>query len=268
MRGRLIAGLGLLVVLLAAAQAQAKTDRSATPGHVGVHRRDDRRAERAARRHRQARHAQHADLHRPTSARTCGARWRPSSRASSATPRRSPGCGRRSGRSSAWSASAGGQYFNWYDHRTVGSSPTWPPTGAPLDAAPLLGRQRLAGGGPARRWPAASPSCARALRAVRLDGLRFLLPARGQPDPLPLRALYRLRALLLRHDRLREPHRDLHRDRERVEIPQRHYYGAMAHLPRQLRLELDGDARGRASRAATSARACLEGALRVQRERA
>ena len=37
-----------------------------------------------------------------------------------------------------------GQYYNWYDHRTGAKLTTWPPTGAPLDPDPVLGRQRLA----------------------------------------------------------------------------------------------------------------------------
>ena len=42
----------------------------------------------------------------------------------------------------------------------------------------------------------------------------FYYRRRAQPDPLPLRALDRRGGVLLRHDRLREPDRELRRDRE------------------------------------------------------
>ena len=95
-------------------------------------------------------------------------------------------------------------------------------------------------------------------RTVRVDGLRLLLPARAQPDPLPLRARHGRRAVLLRHDRLREPDRELHRDRE-GRAPQRHYYGANRSFPDSC--DFTGSRRGRsASPAPTSARDVYEGA--------
>ena len=45
----------------------------------------------------------------------------------------------------------GGQFYNWYDHRTGAKLTAWPPTGAPTDADPVLGGQRLAGRGSADR---------------------------------------------------------------------------------------------------------------------
>ncbi len=107
-----------------------------------------------------------------------------------------------------------GQFYNWYDHRTGEKLTVWPPTGAPI--TPILSSVDngwLAAGlrVTARSVPEVR---ARAQDAVRLDGLRLLLPARGQPDPVPLRARHGRGSLLLRHDRLGEPDRQLHRDRE------------------------------------------------------
>ena len=82
-----------------------------------------------------------------------------------------------------------GQFYNWYDHRTGAKLTAWPPTGEPLDADPLLGRQRLARGRACGSSRNSVPQlAARARRALRRDGLRLLLPARRQPHPLPLRA--------------------------------------------------------------------------------
>ena len=82
------------------------------------------------------------------------------------------------------------------------------------DTDPLVGRQRLAGRRPARGGePRARAAGARATD-LRLDELRLLLPGRRQPHPVPLRAFHRRGGVLLRHDHLREPDRQLHRDRE------------------------------------------------------
>ena len=95
-----------------------------------------------------------------------------------------------------------GQFYNWYDHRDGTKLTTWPPTGAPLD--PILSSVDNA-------WLATglhdrARGRARAGRAgrcaVRLDGLRLLLRAGEEPDPVPLLAGARQRAVLLRHGRL------------------------------------------------------------------
>ena len=99
--------------------------------------------------------------------------------------------------------------------RPARSSPTWPPTATPL--TPILSSvdNGWLADRPADRGRAASRSCRRAgAGALRLHGLRLLLPAGRQPDPVPLRARHRRGAVLLRHDRQREPDRDLHRDRQ------------------------------------------------------
>ena len=107
-----------------------------------------------------------------------------------------------------------GQFYNWYDHRT-GEKMT---TGQRRRrrAYPILSsvdNAWLAVGLQDRRRAGAAAAVAHA-RDLRRDGLRLLLPARGQPHPLPLRARHRRRAVLLRHDRLREPDRVLRRRRQ------------------------------------------------------
>ena len=158
-------------------------------GHMGVVRGDDRRADRAARRRAERRRQRPACRPRPrTSARTCGARWWPSGSGSSATARRSTGSRRTMATLERMERHApSGQFYNWYDHRTGAKLTTWPPTGDAADADPLVGRQRLAGDRPAGRREPRARAARRGPGAVRLDGLRLLLPARRQPDPLPLR---------------------------------------------------------------------------------
>ena len=179
---------------------------------VGVIRRDDRRADRPARRLREVRrHAQPADLaheHR---------RLLVERGVSRAAGDHRPPRDRRAARPHAEHARANGArrrrpvlQLVRHPHRrrlarVAGRRPG--------DADPVIGRQRLAGGRPARRGESGARAARAGADAVGLDGLRLLLPARPQPDPLPLRALDRRGGLLLRHDRLREPHRDLRRRR-------------------------------------------------------
>ena len=66
---------------------------------------------------------------------------------------------------------------------------------------------------------------------LRLDGLRLLLPARRQPDPLPLRARHGRGGLLLRHVRQREPDRDVHRHRQGRDPARRPCYGTLRAFP-------------------------------------
>ena len=156
-----------------------------------------------------------------------------------------------------------GQFYNWYDHRTGAKLTTWPPTGAHDRADPLLGRQRLAGGRPARRREPRAGAAGAGAAAVRLDGLRLLLPARGQPDPLPLRARHRRGGLLLRHCRLREPDRRLHRDREGRD-PSAGVLRRLAVVPGLLRLVVPGDAAA-GLHAQLPRRQCLRGRVSLQR---
>ena len=88
-----------------------------------------------------------------------------------------------------WSATTSGQFYNWYDHRPGEKLTVWPPSGAAARAAPVVGRQRLAGRRPAGRAANTVPELAdRAGRDLRLDALGPLLQRRPQPDPLPHRA--------------------------------------------------------------------------------
>ncbi len=84
----------------------------------------------------------------------------------------------------------------------------------PGHADPVVGRQRVARDRPAGRRQRRAGGGRSGRRAVRQHGLRLLLPTRGEPDRLPLHAEHRSVHVLLRHDREREPHRELHRDRQ------------------------------------------------------
>ena len=108
-----------------------------------------------------------------------------------------------------------GQFYNWYDHRTGAKLTAWPPTGEPLTPDPVVGRQRLAGGGPAGRRATRVPEVAARAGALfdSMDFGFYYRPAVNR-DRLPRRARHRRLAVLLRHDRQREPDRELHRDRQ------------------------------------------------------
>lgn len=107
-----------------------------------------------------------------------------------------------------------GQFFNWYDHRTGEKLTTWPPTGAVLvphlssvdNGWLAVGLRVVASRVPELR--------ARAQRLFDSMDFGFYYRPEVKPDPVSLRARHWRRAVLLRHDRLREPHRQLHRDRE------------------------------------------------------
>ena len=84
---------------------------------------------------------------------------------------------------------ATGQYYNWYDHRTGAKLTAWPPRPTqPLH--PIL--SSVDNGWLAVGLRIVENSVPEALaprrRALRRDGLRLLLPARGQPGPVPLPA--------------------------------------------------------------------------------
>ena len=146
--------------------------RALRAGHVGVDGRDDRRADRAARRLREQATARAARRPpRPTSARTCGARWRPSGWGSSATARRSRGCADdRDARDDGARQRRPVLQLVRHPHRRESRRPHR--GGGRRHADPLLGRQRLARDRPARWWRAACPSCARARRRC-FDSMDF-----------------------------------------------------------------------------------------------
>ena len=134
-----------------------------------------------------------------------------------------------------------GQFYNWYDHRDGAKLTKWPPTGADLD--PILSSVDngwLATGLRivARRVPAARRARARDLR---LDGLRLLLRAGQNRILFHYSPAHGHRPVLLRHRRLREPDRRLHRHRQ-GRAPAQGVLRALAHVPGLLRLVLAGDA--------------------------
>ena len=154
---------------------------------MGVVRRDDRRTLRAARRFAaQGRHPQRADLddeHRRVHVeRRRRAPTRPDLRFELVQR-----LSRRCPRSSGWSARDGGQYWNWYDHRTGEKLDYWPPN--PSGTSSTGCRRSTTAG-----WPSACASsrtacrsCPAAPAALQGDGLRHLLRARAQPRALPHR---------------------------------------------------------------------------------
>ena len=116
------------------------------------------------------------------------------------------------------------------------------------DPDPLVGRQRLARDRAADRPQHDPEPRGTGRRAVRLDGLRLLLRAVAQPGPVPLRAVDRPSPVLLRHRRLGEPDRGLHRDGE-GRAPAQDLLRALAQLPRHA---ATGAGRRRARRASTA----------------
>ena len=191
---RVVAGLVALTAALVFAQpATAKRPDAGAlrRRHLALVRGDDRRPQRAAGGHpRERRGSQRPDVddeHRRLHVERRGgreARHHPPLRA-----RVAPAPHDRHARG-AWSATRrAGQFYNWYDHRTGEKLTVWPPSGEPLDADPLDGRQRLAGGRPEDRRRARARALAPGARALYdAHGLRLLLPAGRQPDAVPLRA--------------------------------------------------------------------------------
>ena len=157
-----------------------------------------------------------------------------------------------------------GQFYNWYDHRTGAKLTTWPPTGAPLDADPLLGRQRLAGGRPARRGRPRARSCGRARRrcSTRWTSASTTGPrSTGScsttcPTPATAACCY--------DTAVSESRIAGYIGIEKGEIPQREYYGALAVLPGVLRLVVGRDA-ARRLHAQLPRRERLRGRLPLQR---
>ena len=200
-----------------ASEAVAGAAAALRRGHLGVVRGDDRRAERAARGHAQAPTAhQRADLdhqhrrvhverlaaeqlgiisHRETvdrlrqDAHDARAAW-------SAT--------RRAASTSTGTTTARGEADNLAADRRAAGCRTCPRS---TTAGWRWGCEMVASRVPELQ--------ARAQRAVRLDGLRLLLPAGGQPDPVPLRTRHRRRRPAATTRSSRESRiAELHRDRE------------------------------------------------------
>ena len=147
-----------------------------------------------------------------------------------------------------------GQYFNWYDHRTGAKLTTWPPTGAPL--TPILSsvdngwlatglqivRNTRAGAAAARparcstRWTSASTTGPSVNRI-----LFHYVPSTRAPRPCCYDTV-------VSESRIAD-----YIGIAKGELPRKTLLRALAQLPRHLRLELAGDAPGRASTAATTA---------------
>ena len=261
------AGLAGLIVLLFAAPAAADGGslHRYAHGHVGVVRRDDRRADRAARPTRSRPTARAACRpRRRTSARTCGARWWPRTCGSSATARPSSGCTGRCATLERMERHApSGQFYNWYDHRTGEKLTTWPPSGEPL--TPILssvdngwlavGLRVVASRVPELRW-----------RAQALyDSMNFGFYYRPAVNRILFHYVpgHRRGGVLLRHDRLGEPDRELHRDREGRD-PAAPLLRRVPVVPRVLRLVVGRDAADRLH-AHLLRRRRLRGRLSVQR---
>ena len=104
-----------------------------------------------------------------------------------------------------------GQYYNWYDHTTGAKLTVWPPSGQPLK--PILS------------------SVDNGWLATGLQVVSNTVPelTERQPDRLLLGEPDRL-AMLLRHDRQREPDLELHRDRDRDD-PEQGVLRRLADLP-------------------------------------
>ena len=95
------------------------------------------------------------------------------------------------------------------------------------------------------RRAACRSSRARARRALRRDGLRLLLPARGQPDPLPLRAATRASAPCCYDTIVSESRIAYYVGVAKGDLPVEGLLRPVAHVPGQLRLVVAGDAPGR-----------------------
>ena len=233
-------------------------------GDVGVVRGDDRRALRPAGRHPQRRrHDERADVddeHRRVHVergRRRGARLHPQARAGRAAVedarRRSKGMERHA---------PSGQYYNWYDHRTGAKLTVWPPTGRAADPDPAP-RSTTAGSPTGLKIVENSvPQLAAPRReALRLDGLRLLLPAGRQPRsssttrPTPARR----RAVTTRWSaRAGSPTTSASpRARSRGKA----YYGRNRSWPDTCDAVVDGDQAGRQRTRPTSACDVFEGAL-------
>ena len=269
MKWRSAALAGLIVLLFAApARGGRRSAAALRRGHVGVVRGDDRRAVRAARRHPQRRrHAQRADLddeHRRVHVERASS---PSGSGSSAS---ASSCDRLDAHAgdarAAWSARAERPVLQLVrpPHGREARRPGRRPARRSRRSCP---RSTTAG------WPSACgssrtacPSCsARAQRAVRLDGLRLLLPARAStgscsttcPTPARRPCCY---DTVVSESRIAD-----YIGIAQGQIPQKAYFGALAHVPGHLRLDA-GRRPGRSASTRTYFGVdVFEGALPVRR---
>ena len=216
-RGRLIAGLGLLVVLLVggAGAGEDGSARALRAGHVGVDGRDDRRADAGC---------------PPTSWASDGVRSTPTSPTnigaylwSAVAAERLGIIGHREavarlartiGTLETMERGNAGQYFNWYDIRD-GSTSRRPRRGGDA-ATPILSSVDNGWLATGLRMVASRVPELRARAQALFDSMDFGFYYR--PDVNRILFHYvpvdRRGGVLLRHDRLREPDRDLRRDRE------------------------------------------------------
>ena len=189
--------------------------RALRAGHVGVDGRDDRRAHRAARRLRGQATARAARRPpRPTSARTCGARWRPSGWGSSATARRSRGCTQHARRRSRrWSAATPASTSTGTTSAPARVSPTSPGGDAATPILSSVDNGWLATG---LRVVASRVPELRTRAQALFDSMDFGFYYRPDVNRILFHYVPSTgeAAVLLRHDRLREPDRDLRRHRE------------------------------------------------------
>ena len=156
-----------------------------------------------------------------------------------------------------------GQFYNWYDHRDGAKLTTWPPTGEPLD--PILSSVDNA-------WLATGLRIVRNARpraAGRAGAIYDSMDFGFYYVPDENRILFHYSpakgtgAVLLRHGRLREPDRGLHRDRQGRPAAQG-VLRPLAHLPGHLRLLLPGDAGPPASTGRTTASASTTAPTRTR----
>ena len=215
---RVVGGLLALVAALALAQPAAAGDRTLERYAEGTWRSFEAMtdAQRAAERHPARATARAACRRRPpTSAPTCGAPWWPRSWTSSAAPSWWRACAGRSDTLEDMERHApSGQFYNWYDHRTGEKLTTWPPSGEPLDPAlSSVDNGWLAVG--LKIVAERIPELSRRADAL-YDSMDFGFYYR--PDVNRMLFHYEpdtgVRAVLLRHDRQREPDRRLHRHRQ------------------------------------------------------
>ena len=152
-----------------------------------------------------------------------------------------------------------GQYYNWYDHTTGEKLTVWPSSGDPL--TPILssvdngwlatGLQVVAN---------AVPELSTRAGAL-FDSMDFGFYYRPEVNRIAFHVApeHRRIAVLLRHDRQREPDRELHRHREGRAAGEG-VLRRLADVPGDVRLELAGDQAGRRSRQTYLGVSVFEGA--------
>ena len=234
--------------------------------HLGVVRGDDRCRDRACRPTAWPPTARRASRRRRrTSARTCGARSSRNASGSSTTTRRSRAWRRPWARSRRWSATRrAASTTTGTTTRTARSSPSGRRVGDPV--VPILSSVDngwLATGirvvaTASRSWPT------RAGALFDSMDFGFYYRPERQPDRVPLHARAPAQfTVLLRHDREREPDRELHRDRQGRD-PGEGVLRRLADVPRDLRLELARDQAGRRSARPISASTSSKGPTRTR----